>query len=118
MTGRKHHLVVDTLGLLLAVVVTSAAVDDAAAAPQVLGKLEQESFSRLAKLSADNKYHNHELNRWVSENGWYLIEVISRPPGSGKFELAKYRWVVETHLCLVGALSDSEQGLRAFDGVQ
>ena len=81
MTGRKRHLVVDTLGLLLAVVVTSAAVDDATAAPQVLGKLERESFPRLAKLWADNKYHNHELNRWVSKNGWYGIEVVSRPRG-------------------------------------
>ena len=62
LTGRKRHLVVDTLGLLLAVVITSAAVDDAAAAPHVLGKLEEVSFPRLAKLWADNKYHNHELN--------------------------------------------------------
>jgi len=77
-------------------------VDDAAAAPQVLGKLEQASFPRLAKLWADNKYHNHELNRWVSENGWYVIEVISRPPGSGKFELVKYRWVVERTFAWLG----------------
>jgi putative transposase len=102
MTGRKRHLVVDTLGLLLAVVVTSAAVDDATAAPQVLGKLERESFPRLAKLWADNKYHNHELNRWVSKNGWYGIEVVSRPRGSEKFEVVKYRWVVERTLAWLG----------------
>ena len=39
ITGRKRHLVVDTLGLLLAVVVTSAAIDDGAAAPEVLKQL-------------------------------------------------------------------------------
>jgi hypothetical protein len=49
----------------------------------------------LAKLWADNKYHNHQLNRWVSENGWYVIEVVSRPAGNRKFEVVKYRWVVE-----------------------
>ena len=97
---------VDTLGLLLAVVITSAAVDDAAAAPQVLGKLEEGSFPRLAKLWADNKYHNHELNRWVSENGWYVIEVVSRPPGSARFELVKTAGG-GAHLCLAGALSGS-----------
>jgi putative transposase len=102
LTGRKRHLVVDTLGLLLAVVITSAAVDDAAAAPQVLGKLEEGSFPRLAKLWADNKYHNHELNRWVSENGWYVIEVVSRPPGSARFELVKNRWVVERTFAWLG----------------
>ena len=61
INGRKRHIVVDTLGLLLAVVVTDAAADDGAAAPQVLGKLSQEAFPRLAKLWADNKYHNHSL---------------------------------------------------------
>src|SRR3954453_872209 len=79
ITGRKRHIVVDTLGLLLAVVVTSAKVDDAAAAPLVLGKLSREAFPRLALLWADNKYHNHALDRWVSEHGWYVIQVKNRP---------------------------------------
>ena len=43
ITGRKHHISVDTMGLLLAVAVTSAAVDDAAAAPKVLGQLTRKS---------------------------------------------------------------------------
>src|ERR1051325_9925530 len=47
ITGRKRHLVVDTLGLLVAVVVTSAAIDDAAAAPMVLSQLTVEKFPRL-----------------------------------------------------------------------
>jgi putative transposase len=102
MTGRKRHLVVDTMGMLLAAAVTSAAVDDAAAAPQVLGKLKLWSLPRLEKLWADNKYHNHELNRWVSEHGWYEIEVVSRPPGRGKFEVVKYRWVVERTFAWLG----------------
>ena len=37
----------------------------------------QDCFPRLVKLWADNKYHNHELYRWVSENGWYAIEVAT-----------------------------------------
>src|SRR3954454_852175 len=61
ITGRKRHIVVDTRGLLLAVIVTGAKVDDAAAAPLVLGKLSREAFPRLALLWADNKYHNHAL---------------------------------------------------------
>ena len=73
---------VDTLGLLLAVTVTAASADDGRAAPQVLAKLTRESFPRLKKLWADNKYHNHALDGWVSEHGWYVIEVKSRPPGS------------------------------------
>src|SRR4051795_8850929 len=47
LNGRKRHIVVDTLGLLLAVRVTTAAADDGTAAPQVLKRLSQESFPRL-----------------------------------------------------------------------
>ncbi len=93
---------VDTLGLLLAVTVTSAAADDGTAAPQVLGKLSQESFPRLKKLWADNKYNNHSLNKWVSEHGWYAIEVTSLPPGTKEFRVIKWRWVVERTFAWLG----------------
>jgi putative transposase len=102
LNGRKRHLVVDTLGLLLAVTVTAAAADDGTAAPQVLKKLSQESFPRLKKLWADNKYINHSLNEWVSKHGWYVIEVKSRPPGSEGFRPIKWRWVVERTFAWLG----------------
>jgi putative transposase len=102
ITGRKRHIVVDTMGLLLAVIVTSAKVDDAAAAPLALGKLSREAFPRLALLWADNKYHNHALDRWVSEHGWYVIQVRNRPPGSEGFVLLKRRWVVERTFAWLG----------------
>ena len=102
LNGRKRHIVVDTLGLLLAVTVTSAAADDGTAAPQVLAKLTQESLPRLKKLWADNKYHNHQLEGWVSEHGWYVIEVKSRPPGSEGFRVIKWRWVVERTFAWLG----------------
>src|ERR1700726_2152660 len=57
--GRKRHIVVDSLGLLLAVVVTAANVDDAAAAPAVLRQLEEQPLSKLRLVFVDNKYHNH-----------------------------------------------------------
>ncbi len=102
LKGRKRHIVVDTLGLLLAVTVTSAAADDGTAAPQVLTKLSRESFPRLKTLWADTKYHNHELEGWVSEHGWYVIEVKSRPPGSEGFRVIKWRWVVERTFAWLG----------------
>jgi putative transposase len=100
ITGRKRHLAVDTLGLLLAVVVTSAAIDDAAAAPAVLGQLTTEKFPRLEVIWADNKYHNHKLLEWVDgDTGrrWSLT-VVKRPEGTKGFVLLAKRWVVErTH---------------------
>jgi putative transposase len=102
LRGRKRHIVVDTLGLLLAVAVTAASADDGTAAPQVLAKLGRESFPRLAKLWGDNKYHNHSLDAWVSEHGWYAIEVKARPPRDGEFKVIKWRWVVERTFAWLG----------------
>jgi putative transposase len=48
----------------------------------VLVKLTREAFPRLELLWADNKYHNHSLEAWRSEHGWYAIEVVSRPRGA------------------------------------
>src|SRR3954464_3962629 len=79
--GRKRHLVVDTLGLLLAVTVTAADVDDGAAAPRVVGKLQPQAFPRLEAIFADNKYHNHEFEAWLQEHsqGKWHLEISSRP---------------------------------------
>src|SRR5512147_2762336 len=52
--------------------VTAAAADDGTAAPQVLVKLKEESYPRLEKLWADNKYRNRALEGWMSEHGWYV----------------------------------------------
>lgn len=96
ITGRKRHILVDTLGLLIAVVVTSAAVDDAAAAPQVLAQATSERCPRLQKVWTDSKYHNHALHAWMKDNcSRIAIEVVSRPVGAKGFVLLHRRWVVE-----------------------
>jgi len=96
INGRKRHVVVDAMGLLLAVLVTAAAVDDGVAAPQVMDRLRGEEYPRLQKIWADNKYHNHNFRRWLVENrpGWEL-EVKTREPGSRGFAVLPKRWVVE-----------------------
>lgn len=97
ITGRKRHVSVDTLGLVLAVAVTSAGVDDAAAAPQVLAQLGQENYPRLEVVWADNKYHNHALNAWLgtASPGPWRLEIVRRPAGTKGFTLLPKRWVVE-----------------------
>src|SRR5262245_51831401 len=66
--GRKRHIVVDTLGLLLAVVVTAANLDDGTYASLVLAKVTAQKYPRLKKVFADNKYNNKTLQRWIDEN--------------------------------------------------
>jgi putative transposase len=103
ITGVKRHIIVDTLGLLLVVVVSAASADDGTFAPEVLGRLTVEHRSRLELIWADGKYHNHHLNDWlVKTKAGYRIEVISRPPGSVGFVRLRRRWVVERTFAWLG----------------
>ena len=99
IAGRKRHLVVDTLGLLIAVVVTAANVDDAAAAPELFEQLNGERCPRLEVIWADSKYHNYKLYDWLEQQevDWRL-EIVNRIEGQSGFHLLPKRWVVErTH---------------------
>ena len=94
--GRKRHLLVDTLGLLVAVLITAAGVDDGAAAPKLLGQITPEDFPRLTVVFGDNKYHNHGLEAWLKEQRpHWRIEVKKRPEGTRGFTPLEKRWVVE-----------------------
>src|SRR2546430_5736973 len=96
INGRKRHLLVDTLGLLLAVLMTSARLDDGVAAPILLGHVQEHDFPRLVTVFADAKYHNHALEAWMTAHraGWHL-EVKTRPEGTKGFTPREKRWVVE-----------------------
>jgi putative transposase len=101
--GVKRHIVVDTLGLLLVVVVSAASADDGTFAPEVLGRLTAEHRTRLELVWADGKYHNHHLDGWlVRSQAGYKIEVVSRPPGSKGFVKLPRRWVVERTFAWLG----------------
>jgi putative transposase len=94
--GRKRHLLVDTLGLLVAVLITGAGIDDGAAAPKLLGQITPQDFPRLAVIFGDNKYHNHALEAWLKEERpHWRIEVKTRPEGTRGFTPLEKRWVVE-----------------------
>jgi putative transposase len=105
--GRKRQIVVDTLGLLLAVVVQSASVQDAAGGQRVLQRL----FDRI-KRSKYNRWCRLKLI-WVDGAyaalvttarqvfGWRL-DVVSRPAGTKGFQILPHRWVVERTFSWLG----------------
>jgi putative transposase len=95
VNGRKRHIVVDSLGLLLAVLVTAADVDDAAAATKLFPRLEGQPISRVRRMFADSKYHNHALYGWVAANADWGLEIVRRPAGAEGWVVLPIRWTVE-----------------------
>jgi putative transposase len=96
LSGRKRHLVVDSLGLVMAVVVTAASADDGATAPQVLGQLDRHRFPRLETVWGDTKYRNQQLESWLERTkARFEVKVVERPTGSEGFVKLPKRWVSE-----------------------
>ncbi len=96
VTGRKRHLLVDALGLVLAVVVHAADLPDGRGAGVVLERLKHR-FSRLRLIWADGAYAG-QLVEWVKGlRLWRKVrlEIVSRPATAQGFVVQPHRWVVE-----------------------
>ena len=77
--GRKRHIVVDSMGLLMAVLVTAADLDDAKAAAELFARLDGQPMGNVVRMYADSKYHNFELYEWVETNvDWDLTSCNAR----------------------------------------
>jgi putative transposase len=100
--GRKRHVVVDSMGLLPAVLVTAAAVDDAAAAPELFARLDGQPMGKVVRMDADNKYHNFKLDEWVAEHARWDLEIIRRPEGERTWVRLPIRWTVERTFAWLG----------------
>tara|TARA_R110000868_G_scaffold360484_2_gene622509 strand:+ start:5182 stop:5949 length:768 start_codon:yes stop_codon:yes gene_type:complete len=91
--GRKRHIVVDTLGLLLLVVVHAANSHDSKAAFKVLEKLN-EQFYTIKKVFADGGYRG-ELIDIVKQKFNLILEVVLRTDKGEQFKVLPKRWIVE-----------------------
>lgn len=90
VNGRKRHITVDTLGLLIAVHVTAANIQDRDAARPVI---YQAALHGVRHIWADHAYHG-DLIIWAHDELDVTIEVVARPTGKG-FQVQPRRWVVE-----------------------
>jgi putative transposase len=93
INGRKRHILVDTLGLLLMVLVTPASVQDRDGARLLLNRLPGHC-KKLRKIWVDGGYSGR-LVEWVAEQFNICLTVVLRPKESRKFVLLPRRWVVE-----------------------
>src|SRR3984893_10062448 len=100
--GRKRHIVVDSMGLLLAVLVTAASVDDAQAGPALFGRLEGQPMGKVGRMFADTKYHNFALYEWVEGNARWEMVIVRRPGGKKGWVKLPIRWTVERTFAWLG----------------
>jgi putative transposase len=96
--GRKRHLLVDTLGLVLSVYVTSADVQDRVGAQCLLARLKT-LLPRLKKIWADGAYTGEKLARWCKEQGGWELAIVKRSSADTEgFTVLPHRWIVERTL--------------------
>jgi putative transposase len=94
VTGRKRHVVVDTLGLVLAVVITPANVQDYDGAKLVFDKIGRK-FPHMETIYADSIYVCNGLVTWLYCRWLRFLEIVKRPAGSKGFVVVAKRWIVE-----------------------
>jgi putative transposase len=100
VAGRKRHLLVDTMGLLLVAVVHAADVQDRDGARLVLEKAKGR-FPALRLIWADGGYAGALLD-WVKRVCGWVLQTVLRPVGVKGFVLLPRRWVVERTFAWLG----------------
>ena len=100
MTGRKRHLLVDSRGHVLEVLVTPADVADRDGAYDLL-RAGRAALPRLRHVWADGAYAG-EVVEWAAEEMDCAVEIVSRPPGQRGFAVQPRRWVVERTFAWLG----------------
>ncbi|MET3616210.1 transposase [Rhizobium aquaticum] len=92
--GRKRHIVVDTLGLMVGLMVHGADIQDRDGAPDLL-KAIKHRWPWLKHIFADGGYAGNKLKRRLQKIGRWTIEIIKRTDKAKGFEILPRRWVVE-----------------------
>jgi len=100
VSGRKRHIVVDTLGLLLVVLVHSAGIPDGNGGKltlqQLFERIKGSVYSQCCRLRliwADGGYE--DIVKWIEQHFGWVLEIVRRPKDTKGFVVLPRRWVVE-----------------------
>jgi putative transposase len=101
INGRKRHIVTDTEGSLLAVLVHAANIQDNHGAVPLL-RIIGRMFPKLRHIFADRVYRGPKLLAALADLGKWTIEIVTRSQSVGTFKAEPRRWVVERTLAWFG----------------
>lgn len=93
INGRKRHLIVDTCGLIIAVIVHAGNISDTAGAKIIVEKVKNK-FPRLTKILADEGYKT-SVAEWIKLNFKWTLEIVQKVEVPKGFLPQKNRWQVE-----------------------
>ena len=99
--GRKRHIVTDTIGLLVGVVVHGADIQDRDGAPEVLASIAK-TYPLLRHIFADGGYGGPKLRGAIEKIGRCTIQIVKRSDTAIGFEVIPRRWVVERTFAWLG----------------
>ena len=102
INGRKRHLLVDVMGLVLTVLVHPASLQDYGGAKRLLARAADKGFPRLTLIWADASYQGPALISWLWHLAGWVLEIVKRPKGSRGFVLLPRRWVIERTFAWLG----------------
>lgn len=103
VNGRKRHVITDTVGHLLEVVVTAANLQDREGAKRLIGKLKTATRTGLQKIWADGSYLGEPFLTWLTTELQNIqLEIAKTPPSQKGFVPVPVRWVVERTFAWLG----------------
>ena len=99
MLGRKRHILTDTLGLLLAVSVHSASIQDRDGAEALLREARR-SFPFIERIIGDAGYQGRKMETAVARTGMWELQILRRCD-QHRFVVLPKRWIVERTLAWI-----------------
>jgi putative transposase len=102
VAGRNRTIVVDSIGLLLAVLVRAADGDDARVAAERFTRRDRQPMGKVVRRSADGKDQNFSLSEWIEANARWDLSIVRRPERSEGWVRLPIRGIVERTFAWLG----------------
>jgi putative transposase len=102
VTGRKRHILVDVMGLILVVLVHKASIQERDGAKSLLQRAKAKGFQYLRLIWADGGYDGQPMIDWVFNLAGWIFEIVNRSDEVKGFQILPHRWIVERTFAWLG----------------